>query len=139
MIPLETFREEHKQIRDLCDILNLSIGDYKMRHNKIVCELIDRFVDEVNAHLMHEDRSIYRDLLSQHSREAKQVADHFLGNTQELRRIFNQYSRGWCRKPHSEKDHDKYVDESRHIFKLVCDRIDFEEKKIFPYFEGKTA
>lgn len=138
MIPLEKFREEHTEIRDLCSILDATIGDYSLRNNKIMCELIERFVDEVNAHLRHEDRSVYRDLLSQHSKEADQVADHFLGNTQELKRIFKEYSRGWCRKPHSEDAHDKYIDESRHMFKLVCERIDFEEKKVFPYLQKEN-
>lgn len=135
MIPLEEFRAENAEIRDLCTILNLAIDEYNLRDNMIVCELIDRFVDSVNSHLIHEDRSIYRDLLNQHTHEANHIADHFLGNTQELKRIFKSYSRGWCRKSHPENKHQKYVQESKEMFKLVCDRIDFEENKIFPYFE----
>ncbi len=135
MIPLEEFRSENAEIKDLCNILNVSVDQYSLRRNSIVCELIDRFVERVNAHLVHEDRSIYRDLLKKHTQEADQVADHFLGNTQELKRIFGEYKRDWCRKPHSEKDHAEYVDESKDMFKMVCDRIEFEENKIFPYFE----
>ena len=135
MIPLEEFRSENKEIKDLCTILGVSIEQYKLRNNSIVCELLDRFAERVTAHLSHEDRSIYRDLLKQHTQEATSVADKFLGNTQELRRIFNEYRRDWCRKPHSEAEHAKYVDESREMFRLVCDRIEFEENKIFPYFE----
>lgn len=139
MRPIEEFRAENDEIRDLCTILNLAIDEYDLRNNKIVCELIDRFVESVNAHLRHEDRSIYRDLLSQHTREADHIADHFLGNTQELKRIFKAYSRGWCRKTHAEQQHQKYVQESKEMFKLVCARIDFEETRIFPYFEKATA
>lgn len=139
MIPIDEFRAENAEIRDLCTILNLAIDEYNLRNNIIVCELIDRFVESVNAHLRHEDRSIYRDLLSQHTQQANHIADHFLGNTQELKRIFKAYSRGWCRKSHTEPQHQKYVQESKEIFKMVCDRIDFEEHKIFPYFETESA
>lgn len=139
MIPLEEFRAENTEIRDLCTILNLSIDQDSMKYNSIFCELIERFVKSVNSHLAHEDRSIYRDLLNQHTHEADHIADHFLGNTQELKRIFKAYSRGWCRKPHNDTQHQKYIEESREMFRLVCDRIDFEEKKIFPYFEKNTA
>jgi len=135
MIPLEEFRAENREIKDLCNILNLSVDQYSLRHNSVVCELIDRFADRVHAHLIHEDRSIYRDLLKKHTSEANHVADRFLGNTQELKRIFNEYQRCWCRKPHSENDHAQYVDDSKDMFKMVCDRIEFEEQKIFPYFE----
>ena len=138
MIELDNFRKEHTELRDLCSILDATIGDYSLRDNMIMCELIERFVDEVNAHLKHEDRSVYRDLLKQHSKEADQVADRFLGNTQEIKRIFKEYSRDWCRKPHSENQHEKYIEESRHMFKVVCDRIDFEEQKIFPYLEQRV-
>lgn len=135
MIPLEEFRSENREIRDLCNILSITVDQYSLRHNGIVCELMERFADRVTEHLAHEDRSVYRDLLKQHTHEADAVADKFLGNTQELKRIFNDYKRGWCRKPHSEKEHANYVDESREIFRLVCERIEFEEDKIFPYFE----
>ncbi len=136
MIPIEEFKAENNEIRDLCNILGTSVDQYSLRHNMVVCELLERFADRVCEHLMHEDRSIYRDLLKKHTHEADQLADKFLGNTQELKRIFNDYKRGWCRKPHSENAHTRYVDESREIFKLVCDRIEFEENKIFPFFES---
>ena len=135
MIPIAEFRAENKEIRDLCDILTVSIDQYSLRQNNIVCELLDRFTARVNTHLAHEDRSVYRDLLQEHTNEADSLADKFLGNTQELKRIFKEYVNGWCRKPHGEDEHGKYVEESRHIFRLVCDRISFEEEKIFPHFE----
>ncbi len=135
MIPLDEFKAENREIRDLCNILNLTIDDYALRDNSIVCELLDRFADRVTAHLSHEDRSVYRDLLQEHTAEADALADKFLGNSQELRRIFNEYRRDWCRKPHNENQHAEYANESRDMFKLVCERIDFEENKIFPHFE----
>jgi hypothetical protein len=134
MIPIDELTAENREIKDLCNILGVSIDQYSLRHNSIVCELLERFVGKVKAHLAHEDRSVYRDLLKKRTREADILADHFLGNTQELKRIFKDYSRDWCRKPHSEKKHIKYVEESREMFKLVCDRIAFEETKIFPVF-----
>ncbi len=135
MVEVEEFRAENREIRDLCHILGLSVDKYSLRHNSVVCELLERFADRVCEHLAHEDRSVYRDLLKMHTHEADMLADKFLGNTQELKKIFNDYKRGWCRKPHSENMHAKYVDESMEMFKLVCDRIDFEENKIFPHFE----
>ncbi len=135
MIPVAEFRAENKEIRDLCEILNVAVIHYSLSNNSIVCELIDRFTKKVNAHMSHEDRSIYRDLLKKHTHEGDKLADKFLGNSQELKRIFNSYKKDWCRKPHSESEHAKYVEESKEMFKLVCDRIEFEENKIFPHFE----
>ena len=80
---------------------------------------------------------MYRDLLKQHSQDSDRIAQQFLGNTQELKRIIGEYRRGWCRKNHGEAEHAKYAEESREIFRLVCDRLNFEEQTIFPLFEGK--
>ncbi len=136
MIPIQEFRAENAEIKDLCNILGTIVEHEELRNNNIVCELLERFTDRVNKHLAHEDRSIYRDLLKKHTHEADVLADHFLSNTQELRRIFNEYKRDWCMKPHSSGQQQKYVDESRQIFRLVCERISFEEEKIFPHFES---
>jgi len=138
MIPVQEFRAENKEIRDLCEILNLAVNEYKLQNNAILCELLDRFLARVHAHLTHEDRSIYRDLLKQHSQDSDRIAQQFLGNTQELKRIIGEYRRGWCRKNHSEAEHAKYAEESREIFRLVCDRLNFEEQTIFPLFEGRS-
>ena len=135
MIPLEEFKSENREIKDLCTILDYSVDRYSLRGNQIVCELLERFTDRVNAHLSHEYRSIYSDLLNQHTEDANKIADKFLGNTQQLKRVLNEYKKDWCRNPHNEEEHAGYVDESRQIFKLVCDRIRFEEETIFPFFE----
>jgi len=139
MLPIQEFKNENAEIKDLCGILGATVDHYSLRGNSIICELLERFVDRVKAHLNHEGRTVYRDLLQHHTAEADKLADHFLGNTQELQRIFNTYSRDWCRKPHSEAEHAQYVDESREMFRLVCDRITFEEEKIFPELEKSQS
>ena len=139
MIALEEFQKENAEIFDLCQVLGTLIDQYTLRKNPIVCELLDRFIDRVGKHLRHEDRSVYGDLLAQRTPEAKRLASHFLGNTQELKRICKSYEKDWCHHPHTEKEHAVYVKESQQIFKLVCDRIDFENDKIFPVFMDKAA
>ncbi len=136
MIPVQDFRAENKEIRDLCEILNIAVQEYQLQNNLILCELLDRFLARVHEHLVHEDRSVYRDLLKQHGENSERIAQKFLGNTQELKRILGEYRRGWCRKDHSEAEHEKYARESREIFRLVCDRLNFEENTIFPLFEN---
>ncbi len=135
MVPLNEFRAENNEIRDLCTVLGLTIDQKELMGNTIVCELLNRFSTRVSDHLMHEDRLIYHDLLKKHTPEANKIADQFIGNTIELKRIFGFYKRDWCMKKNNTKQHEKYAAESKDIFKLVCDRINFEEEKIFPHFE----
>ncbi|TNG00358.1 MAG: hypothetical protein EP297_03895 [Gammaproteobacteria bacterium] len=139
MIPLAEFRSENNEILDLCRVVNVLIIDYELRKNPVVCELLDRFLDRVDAHIMHEDRSIYGDLLAKHTAEANKLASHFLGNTQELKRVMKDYKKSWCKADYEKEKHEGYVKETQSIIKLVCDRIDFENHKIFPIFEESAA
>lgn len=136
MIPVEEFRKENSEIRELSNLLNHVVEDYSLINNSVVCELLDRFTRCVTQHLEHEDRSIYRDLMKKHTADADHLADLFLGNTRELKRIFNTYKRDWCKTPHKESDHQEYISESQQIFKMVNERLDFEENKIFPVFSA---
>ena len=135
MIPLNEFRAENTEIKELCSLLNITVEISDLQGNGVVCELLNRFTTRVSDHLTHEDRSIYKDLLKKHTPEADKIAERFVANTIELKRVFNQYRRDWCMKKHSEAKHAEYAKESKEIFKLVCDRINFEEDKIFPHFE----
>lgn len=135
MIPVEEFQKENDKIIELCEVLKILVQNEDLRSNGVVCELLDGFMSRVGKHMAHEDRSIYGDLLAQHTPEAKRLASHFLGNTQELKRICKSYKKDWCQSSQSESDHDQYVKDSMDIFRLVCDRIDFETNKIFPIFK----
>lgn len=42
MIPLEEFRAENNEIRDLCAILDVSVDRSELKDNSIVCELLER-------------------------------------------------------------------------------------------------
>ena len=132
MISLAELEKENKEITELCAVLGTLIQDHSLHSNTVVCDLLDRFMSLVNSHLTHEDRTIYGDLLAKHTAEADKLASHFLGNTQELKRICKSYKKDWCRTPRSEEDQDQYTKESMDIFRLVCDRIEFETSKIFP-------
>ena len=133
MIPVEEFEKENQEIIEICVVLRTLVKDHALRTNTIVCDLMGRFMDRVEKHIAHEDRIVYGDLLAQHTAEADKLASHFLGNTQELKRITKSFKKDWCQTPHNADEHDKYIDGTMDIFKLVCDRIEFETNKIFPF------
>lgn len=134
MIPIKELQAENAEITDLCTVLNTLLADQETINSPIVCELLIRFTKAVNAHLEHEDRSVYSDLLAEHTDEARKLADRFLNNTHELRRLFKGYEKDWCKSGFNGRHKAAFVDESREMFRLVCDRVEFENQKIFPIF-----
>lgn len=135
MIPIDEFRAENNEIVELCNVLNILIDKEEIRQNHVMCELINRFIDRVAKHLRHEDRAIYSELLSEHTQEASRIADHFMNNARELKRIMKEYNHEWCQMTDNDEKYQHFIKESQSVFKLVCNRIEMEEKKIFPHFE----
>ena len=119
---------------DLTTALAVLIEQLELRTNRLVCELLQRFSKRVNAHLREESRSLYQDLLTARPEpDARLILGQFLDNTEELKRLCNQYSRKWC-KPgmEGEGDTQQFLHDTRDIFRLVRQRIELENKRLLP-------
>jgi len=130
MINIEDLKQENQKITNLTNVLYKLIEDEQMRENPVFCELMDQFSKSVEDHLIHEDRTVYSDLLTSEDPQIGQLADQFITNTHELRRLMKDYTKRWC---HSDnKDHSTFVEKTREIFSLVDRRINLEDNKLFP-------
>lgn len=135
MISLEEFQKENEQILNLCEVLNVLLDEKKLCNNTIVYELADRFLAQIDNHLSHEVKSVYSDLLAEHTSEGKQLANQFLTNTHELQRICSQYKKTWKGKS-PNKNYENFCNDTLEITKLMCKRVLLENDKIFPHFQS---
>ncbi|MDH5764805.1 MAG: hemerythrin domain-containing protein [Gammaproteobacteria bacterium] len=131
MIPVEELRNENDAIKDLSNVLSNLVTDQSLRTNTIFCELLHRFQEKLDAHLKHEARSIYPQLLNHDDNHIKKVANDFLSNTHELERILSKYVKRWCHQINTE-NHEEFERETLEIFRLVNERIQLEESHLFP-------
>ncbi|MDH5387504.1 MAG: hemerythrin domain-containing protein [Gammaproteobacteria bacterium] len=131
MIPVEELRKENNEIKDLSEVLSGLISNSSLRNNDVFCELLERFQNKLDQHLKHEARSIYPELLNHDETNIKQIAKSFLGNTHELERILSKYTKRWCKHINTEK-HEEFENETSEVFRLVNERIQMEEKHLFP-------
>lgn len=130
MIPVEQLRKENDEIKDLSDVLSNLVSNQALRNNTVFCELLERFQSKLDAHLKHEARSIYPELLSHDDKNIKQVAKDFLSNTHELERILSKYVKRWCHHISTE-NHKEFEHETMEVFRLVNERIAMEESHLF--------
>jgi hemerythrin-like domain-containing protein len=136
MVNVAEFSRENQELTDLCEVLHVLIAGTDMRGNPVFCELLSRFSEKICAHLDHEDRAMYAELLSHDDKDVNEVASKFINNTHQLRTILSSYVKRWC---HATREgdmtgHEKFVKETREIFSLVKDRINLEKSKLFPLF-----
>ena len=130
MVNVEELRKENQEIINLTNILHHLVADENLRSNPIFCELMERFNKSVEAHLTHEDRSVYSDLLNNDDRQIHNLADQFITNTHELRRLMKDYTKRYCNSESS--NHTDFVNMTKEIFSMVDRRIDLENSKLFP-------
>ncbi len=137
MVNVAEFSKENQELTDLCSVLDILVANAAMRENPVFCELLSRFSDKIRAHLDHEDRAMYAELLSHHDKSINEVASKFIDNTHLLRTILSDYVKRWCHTTRGNNDqagHEVFMHETREIFHLVEDRINLENTKLFPVF-----
>jgi hemerythrin-like domain-containing protein len=139
LVDIVEFSRENQELADLRAVLDVLVLNAELRSNAVFCELLARFSNKIRAHLDHEDRSVYAQLLNHEDRNINQVANQFMNNTHQLRQILSSYIKRWCRQPGADsdaKDHEVFLSETRAIFHLVDERIRLETNKLFPALQN---
>ncbi len=132
MIDAKELDNENQEIIDLAAIISALIDKPEHRKNPVFCELLKRFMAKINAHLTHEARSVYSDLLNDSNKDTNKVASRFISNSHELKKILKGYSKRWCVAITSTEDHQRFVEETNEIFRLLNERIDLEKSHLLP-------
>ena len=136
MQTLEALKLENQEISDLCEVLSVLIEHKELRNNPYVCELVAKFREKVWTHLVFEDNPIYLELVRQPDKEFSETASRFIQGAQAIKKRFADYVKCWCT-PTGEDDHDRFVSESRDIMRLIMDRVQYENDKVFPLIASR--
>ena len=140
MNTLDKFREEHKELTTMISDLRMMLTPEQLRikpsakaSQQLLCDLFDKIVDHLHA----EDEDVYPDLLVHEDKKIKSMAWGFLSGEHSLRNMVNSYQRKWLKDCDYEFSNE-FLKETNEIFDLLVDRIDREEKVLFPRLD-KTA
>ena len=140
-----TYDELHKQnhkITELTNILNLLLKDRLLCDSEITCSLFFDYVDQVKTHLDVSDNHLYSRLLAAGNQRAKNTASRFMGGSKEIKRIFAEYLKKWCKLRQRElviKQYDQFIAETDEMFEMVLDRIQDETEHLYPLIREVTG
>jgi len=138
MVDFETLHEQNHKIGEMANVLSFLIKDRRMCDADITCNLFFKYVDAVNEHLDLEERTLYKPLLT--NSKTRKLAENFLGGSAEIKRVFKQYVRHWCKNKELRiKDHQEFLDETDKMFELIWNRIVDESEKLYPAVKEATA
>jgi len=129
---LNELKKQNQDISALCDILCVLMEDATLYNNPYLCELLSHFKEKVWMHLVFEDNTFYAELARHNDPEISTTARRFHDSARDIKKHFTAYVKHWCKPGISQAEHDRLRNESREILKLVMERINYENDKIFP-------
>ena len=135
MYTLDELKNQNQEISQLCDVLSVLIEQSSLHNNPFVNELMKRFKEKVWVHLVFEDNTIYAALLHTGDDKTSNVAKAFHDSAKEIKHRFSGFVRHWCSMPESNQERESLKKESSEIFRLIRDRISYENEQIFPLVE----
>ena len=136
MYSLDELKKQNQDIQELCDVLSLLVEKPALHDNPYVCELMQRFKEKVWMHLVFEDNTIYAALVEHNDQAVSDMAKKFHDSAREIKHRFSNYVKHWCKPAKSDAEHLSFLDESRDIFQLIQDRVEFENTHRFPLIEN---
>lgn len=134
MITYSALHTQNHEITELTNVLSYLLNDRSMCDTDICCDLFSRYGQRVQNHLDEVDHT-YTALLTSPDNETNNTARLFMSGSQEIRRIFHQYSKKWCdRRTHNLhfSDHQDFYKDTEKLFSLVLNRIQDETEHLYP-------
>lgn len=139
MISFSELTQQNHKIAELSKVLSHIIDDREVCDTDVTCDLFFEFVSQVQDHLDIEDREIYQALLVHNENRVKNTANRFLTGSAEIKRVFKQYLKRWCKNKSLQiKNHHQFVQETNDMFELVRQRIQDETEHLYPIVKEVT-
>lgn len=135
MYSVDELKKQNEDIAELCDVLSVLIEHRSLHSNSYVCELMARFREKVWMHLVFEDNTIYAELTRHNDKSISNTARGFHDSAKEIRQCFSHYVKHWCGPAIDDADHEAMLKESSELFRLVKERIHYENAYMFPLIE----
>lgn len=133
MVPFTVLQQQNDRITELSNVLGYLVGNRSICDTEVTCELFSMYVDKVQEHLELEERELYQTLLTHGGQQVQGMAQKFLSGSAEIKRVFSQYLKRWCKdKAVRAKHHTQFVTETREMFQLVMKRIQDEVEQLYP-------
>ena len=135
----EMYNQIHK-ISELSSVLSHLIEERSLCDTAVTNDLFFEYVDKVRDHLDEEEKSLYQPLLLHSETSIKNTANKFLSGSGEIKRVFKQYLKRWCKnKDLRIRDHELFLKETKEMFELVNKRLIDETEHLYPVARNVMA
>jgi len=136
MISYQELNAQTDKITELSNVLSVLLKDRSICDSETCCKIFYNYMDHVNKHMQFVESSLYPNLLSNSTPEAKNTASNFLGSSQGIKLLMSSYKKKWCNTKQGAlsigNKHDQFIADTDDMFATILTRLQDETENLYP-------
>lgn len=133
MFNLTAIQLQHKEILGLAqDILSYDSVPKVTANAFEISLILARLAGKLSFHLLSEDKYIYPYLMGKEDQTIQETSKRFAAEMGGLAQVFSGYKTEYLSAPKIKNAPADFIQTSKRVFQAIIERIDKEEKLLYP-------
>lgn len=130
---IDNLERQHLDIKGLFKKINstLSLRNMEDSLDELVWD-INTLAGKLNIHMKTEDKFLYPELINSSNTNLRNISKEYSEEMGNIHVIFTEFKNQFNTKNKILNDKDKFLIESKKVLKLLENRIDKEDKNLYP-------
>jgi len=130
---IDNLTRQHQEIEASMDYVMNIINEKKVEEKAFdIAMELNKLAGKLKIHLISENNFLYPDLLKSSNAALKELAENYMNEMVPIGDKFMEYKDNYNTKSKILADVEKFIRETREIFKLLKTRLEREDKELYP-------
>lgn len=130
---IDNLERQHLEINSLFSKINKNLNSNNITNDidSLVWD-INTLAGKLNIHMKTEDKFLYPELINGANENLKKIALEYSQEMGNIHKVFEEFKSNFNTKNKILNDIDKFLIESNRVLKLLKNRIDKEDRSLYP-------
>lgn len=130
---IDNLERQHLEINSLFSKINKNLNSNNITNDidSLVWD-INTLAGKLNIHMKTEDKFLYPELINGSNENLKKIALEYSQEMGNIHKVFEEFKSNFNTKNKILNDIDKFLIESNKVLKLLKNRIDKEDRSLYP-------
>lgn len=130
---IDNLERQHLEINSLFSKISKNLNSNNITNDidSLVWD-INTLAGKLNIHMKTEDKFLYPELINGANENLKKIAIEYSKEMGDIHKVFGEFKNKFNTKNKILNDTDKFLIESNKVLKLLKNRIDKEDRSLYP-------
>lgn len=130
---VNNFKRQHGEIMELATYILDNIEKHTVEQNvHEIVKSINTMAGKLKMHLLNEDKYLYPQLLKSPDIKLNTFGKKYYEEMKEVTEVYENYKLKYNTASKIQQNVDGFNKETKEVFKLLANRVDREEKELYP-------